>query len=266
MMKNTHKRDWTSYCFFMPTQIRHYPMKIRIPNLSAFLLACIVVGQVHAVDLTDLSNAPQEIRPLRNKILPDESPALEKAFGLQSGENLRLLNSRVTPDGRKISRHVQTYRDLPVWGKQLIITRNGAGTISRLQGTLIREIASDIGQPNPGIGRNVMVKNLRAKVASGFISDLPIFEREKAELVIYIDDQENARLAYKVEFLADIDGGGEPTRPIFVVDANSGEVLESYDALAHESVDDISASNAHCWIFRDLRVKDEKPIHGTIIR
>ena len=237
-MKNTHKQDWTSYCFFMPTQIRHYPMKIRIPNLSAFLLACIVVGQVHAVDLTDLSNAPQEIRPLRNKILPDESPALERAFGLQSGENLRLLNSRVTPDGRKISRHVQTYRDLPVWGKQLIITRNGAGTISRLRGTLIREIASDIGQPNPGIGRNVMVKNLRAKVASGFISDLPIFEREKAELVIYIDDQENARLAYKVEFLADIDGGGEPTRPIFVVDANNGEVLESYDALAHQSVDD----------------------------
>ena len=236
MMKKTHKRDWTSYCFFMPTQIRHYPMKIRIPNLSAFLLACIVVGQVHAVDLTDLSNAPQEIRPLRNKILPDESPALERAFGLQSGENLRLLNSRVTPDGRKISRHVQTYRDLPVWGKQLIITRNGAGTISRLRGTLIREIASDIGQPNPGIGRNVMVKNLKTQVTSRFKSGMPIFEREKAELVIYIDDQENARLAYKVEFLADIDGGGEPTRPIFVVDANSGEVLESYDALAHQSV------------------------------
>jgi len=211
-------------------------MKIRIPNLSAFLLACIVVGQVHAVDLTDLSNAPQEIRPLRNKILPDKSPALERAFGLQSGEKLRLLNSHVTPDGRKISRHVQTYRDLPVWGKQLIITRNGAGAISRLRGTLIREIASDIGQPNPGIGRNVMVKNLKTQVTSRFKSGMPIFEREKAELVIYIDDQENARLAYKVEFLADIDVGGEPTRPIFVVDANNGEVLEYYDALAHQSV------------------------------
>lgn len=73
-MKNTHQRDWTFYSFFMLTQIGNYA-KTRIPNLSAFLLACIVVGQVNAANVT-ISNistnnlgSPDEIAATGNYVV-----------------------------------------------------------------------------------------------------------------------------------------------------------------------------------------------------
>lgn len=200
-------------------------------------LAWLLGSHVLAADVTELSRAPQEIMTrLIGETLPDDSPALVRAFGLAGGEGLSLLSSRDARDGRRISRYVQTYRNVPVWGRQLIITRSADGRISGLRGSLVRGIAGEIGQRSPGIGRDAMVNTLRTEVAAGYPVDLPIFEREKAELVIYIDDQDSARLAYEVEFLADVDGGGAPSRPVFVVDATTGEVLESWDALAHQAV------------------------------
>jgi Zn-dependent metalloprotease len=200
---------------------------------SLFFTTLFLAAQSHAADVTELSSAPQEvIDRLIGEILPG-TPALARAFGI---EGLDLVSSRESRNGRRVSRYVQTYRDIPVWGKQLVVSRSENGAISRLGGTLVGGIAADIGQTDPGIDRNVMVDSLRAEVAAGYVSGLPVFEREKGELVIYIDEDSNARLAYEVEFLADIDGGGEPSRPTFVVDANTGEVLKSYDALAHQAV------------------------------
>ena len=212
-------------------------MKRAALRLTSVLFACLLATQASAVDVTELSSAPPEVMErLINEILPDDSPALNRAFGLSASGGLSVVNSRETRPGRRVSRYVQTYRGIPLWGKHLIITRDKNGAVRRLGGTLVRGISAEIGQPNPGIGRTAMVDRLRAKVASTYVGGSPVFEREKGELVIYIDSHERARLAYEVEFLADIDGGGEPSRPIFVVDANTGEVLETYDALAHQAV------------------------------
>jgi vibriolysin len=43
-------------------------------------------------------------------------------------------------------------------------------------------------------------------------------------------------LSYAVSFFIDVPGGGEPARPVFLVDAHSGQVLFEYDALTHAEI------------------------------
>jgi Zn-dependent metalloprotease len=51
-------------------------------------------------------------------------------------------------------------------------------------------------------------------------------------LVIFVHAGK-ARLIYAVSFFADVAGEGHPTRPIFIVDAQTGEVLYEYEGLTH---------------------------------
>jgi len=230
-------------------------MKLRFTYFTIVLFTSLALtARSFAADVTELSRAPQSVLDaLIGEILPDDSPALARAFGV---EGLALLRSREANDGRRVSRYQQTYRDIPVWGKHLIITRAENGAITRLGGTLVRGIGADIRQTNPGIDRNVIVDSLRTEVAAAYVSGLPVFERENGELVVYIDDRNNARLAYEVEFLADISGGGEPSRPRFIVDANTGEVLESYDALAHQSA--TGDCSVACTLLEDSNISGSK--------
>lgn len=212
-------------------------MKPRIPAFILLLVASAVSMRAGAVDVFELATAAPEglLATVAEQIIPDDSPALTRAFGLSPLEGLRLLGSRQTQDGRQVTRYVQTYRDIPVWGRQLVITRSGAGMITRLGGELVQGMAAELGQLDPALDGNTVLAGLRSRVAAGISTGNAVFERERAELVIHVDDGGVARLAYSVEFLVDSAQGGEPSRPVFVVDAQSGAVLQDYDALAHQT-------------------------------
>ena len=56
-----------------------------------------------------------------------------------------------------------------------------------------------------------------------------ITEREQSDLMIYVDDQDLAHLSHVVTYFADTAKGGSPTRPVVIVDAQSGAVLKRFD-------------------------------------
>ena len=62
-----------------------------------------------------------------------------------------------------------------------------------------------------------------------------LFRDESSELVIYLDGK-TAKLAFAVRFFADTFEGGQPTRPTFLVDASSGEILFEYEGLTHTKI------------------------------
>ena len=59
-------------------------------------------------------------------------------------------------------------------------------------------------------------------------SNAVVFENERSELVIYLDDG-TPRLSQAVSFFADAAGSGKPTRPTFIVDALTGEIVFEYE-------------------------------------
>jgi Zn-dependent metalloprotease len=58
------------------------------------------------------------------------------------------------------------------------------------------------------------------------------YKNEKSDLVIYVKDGKTS-LAYDVSFFADSERGGNPTRPYYLIDAHTGEVLFHYEGLTH---------------------------------
>jgi len=58
-----------------------------------------------------------------------------------------------------------------------------------------------------------------------------IYENEKSELVVFVNQYNLGQLCYDVSFFSDVENGGQPTRPTYLVDANTGAVVHQFDAL-----------------------------------
>jgi vibriolysin len=63
-----------------------------------------------------------------------------------------------------------------------------------------------------------------------------VAQRENAQQMIFIGDDSKARMAYVVSFFADRPGGGAPTRPTVILDAQTGRVLKQWEGLTHALV------------------------------
>ena len=50
-------------------------------------------------------------------------------------------------------------------------------------------------------------------------------DNQRQGLRLYVDKSDVAHLAYIVQFFADNEHGGKPTRPTFLVDAKTGNIL-----------------------------------------
>ena len=67
-------------------------------------------------------------------------------FGLSQREDLKEIRSSADRDGVTHTRYSQTIEGVPVWGEQIIISRDRAGSIVGLRGTLVRGLANELPQ------------------------------------------------------------------------------------------------------------------------
>jgi vibriolysin len=104
---------------------------------------------------------------------------------------------------------------------------------------LVRGIAADIHQFTPVIPAEVALQSAKEAVQSGTrpgIAATPTKLSSRSEdtrLVVYVRSSDQvARLSYEVTFFAVPDAGTEePMRPVFIIDAMTGETLFYYDSL-----------------------------------
>ena len=158
---------------------------------------------------------------------------LGEAFGLSRRE--MLLEARSITDSRGVihTHYEQTYLGVPVWGERLVVGRDNRQRVTYARGVLIRDLANDIADVIPGLSSDYVLSAMKdiAQLRSRNVARL-LFQDESSDLVIYLDGK-TAKLAFAVRFFADTFEGGQPTRPTFLVDANSGEILFEYEGLAH---------------------------------
>lgn len=160
-----------------------------------------------------------------------------------TGNALTKSTQFVDRKGTRHTRLQQHYNGIPVYGHQVLMHQpqtNGknAGAAVSLTGTVIKDIASDVGAVKAA---DFDVKPVLAKLKSQYqqrtLSKQPlVFKNERAETVVVLDANQKAKVAYHVSFFVDAKEGGQPARPFYLVDAKTGEMLRTWNGLTHDKV------------------------------
>ena len=195
--------------------------------LFAATTLALVAGGVSAADRVDLQKLNVGQLKKQNAASSIATMAHERhaqLLGMDSESRL-VLKARHADYGVRNTRYQQTYRGVPVFGEQVIVSEDGSGEVRAQFGQKVEGLASEIGSVQGKLGSaQALAIGKRAGVGNR-----TVIENQKSEKVIFIDDNGRAHLAYFVSYFADLSKGGAPTRPTVIVDADSGRVLKKWD-------------------------------------
>ncbi|WP_445356238.1 M4 family metallopeptidase [Microbulbifer sp. EKSA008] len=151
---------------------------------------------------------------------------------------LEKVRERTLVNGKTVARYQQTHKGIPVYGQT--VTSSGQGLITEVRGNVITGLELEVPNIKAFINEDNAIEramdhqiNWRTQqgVIQGALSVQALkleAHNPKKKLYVYIDEQDNARLAYLVNW---VEYGDEPTRPFYFIDAMTGEVLKHWDGL-----------------------------------
>ncbi|QDQ25195.1 hemagglutinin [Chitinimonas arctica] len=195
------------------------------PLMLALLLAGLVPS--HAAERIPLAGkVPNQAAAHSGKQLDVDAggpaTALSQRLGLATAD-LQAVRRLELPNGNVTVRHQQLHRGVPIWGESIVEQR---GTMQALSGAMITGIEADLPSVTPALPADWALA--QAKLKTGWTGPL---RNAQTQLYIKLDASNRARLVYQVSFL--IEGARQPSRPFFLIDANSGEVLSHWEGLTH---------------------------------
>ena len=155
-------------------------------------------------------------------------------------ESRLVLLKRNSDQGVSNHRYQQTFRGVPVFGEQVIVSESEDGNVRTLFGRSVTGLASDV----PSVMARVGKAQALAIGKRAALGNRAIVQNEKSDLMIYVDDNGRGHLAYVVSYYADAIKGSAPTRPVVIVDANSGAVLKQWENLQHALIGTGPGGNA----------------------
>jgi Zn-dependent metalloprotease len=160
--------------------------------------------------------------------------ALATRLGLDSQSSLSAQAQGRTVRGTRKTREQQMFGDVPVYGRAVVVERNSAGDVLGVEGRLARGVGFDLASTAPTISADQAVQTLRQHagllpfgVGTNAVSPSDL-HNVKHDLFVYAEGSK-ARLTYLTSFFTDAQG--KPTRPTALIDANTGEVVASWEGL-----------------------------------
>jgi vibriolysin len=158
-----------------------------------------------------------------------DNPAL--LLGLSYDNSLAVRRSSTNKKGDTINRYQQHYKAIPVLGDHAIIATRADGSFKLAYGSILRDIASDISAVKPKLkGKTVTnAAKLNSLAQDKWLPNRDAsYENEMTRLAIWQDSNGTAKLVYEVTF---VQYTNEPSRPHYIIDATTGEILDYYDNL-----------------------------------
>jgi pseudolysin/vibriolysin len=148
--------------------------------------------------------------------------AIHNHIGVAANE-LHAEHSAKFDSGRVVTRHVQMHLGVPVWNEAVVEHRDLGKTAPSVSGFLLKNLHNDLPSVKPTLSKGDAI--LKAKTLAR------IFEAENEEAKLYVKQKANgvAHLIYVVSFTAT--NTPEPTRPYYMLDANTGEVLDKWNGI-----------------------------------
>ncbi len=195
-------------------------------------IACAVMGVVGALGVTVASAASDHVR--MGAMGHVDAGTLAQGIGLGVDASLVSRQRARTVRGTIKTREQVTYRGVPVYGNSVVVERDASGAVLSVDGRIDRGIGQGLASVHPGLSANNAVQILRnhaglLPVGIGIqgVSDTDL-HHAKAELFVYARGAK-PRLAYLTSFFND--STGTPMRPTALIDANTGDIIASWDGL-----------------------------------
>jgi len=199
--------------------------------MMVFVLSFFMAGNAWAAKKVEIysTNAQSYISQLNQSNFTNAS--LRSVFGLTQDEGFTLLNQHT--DFNKVThvRYQQTYKGLPVWGMQTVVSSDAKNKVVRLNGNVTRDIPQDVKNIPGSLDSRGILSRLQKEHQKKDASAVWNFTNEHSDAYIYIHNNK-AVVVYAVSFFADNEKGN-PSRYMHIVDAQNGKTLESYDMLQH---------------------------------
>ena len=222
---------------------------LQLLTLSPLALA-LAVASARAATRSDLHDQNVQLVNSQYKLAAVAAGLPAKAqdrhaemLGLDSESALQVLTQAEDKDGTKHFRYQQTFRGVPIWGEQVIVSEDKSGNVKNLFGRMV----GGLGKELPA-GAALMAKSKAMSIAKGIAlgnrATAMKTEREDARQMIFVGDDNRAHMSYVVSFFADTLQGGTPTRPFVIVDAQNGKVLKHWDGLTTSLVGTGPGGNA----------------------
>ena len=202
--------------------------KITIATLAAFTLvqatSAVAANKKYLNQQANINNSAQNGVSSVLMVSPDQ------LVGLEAGNELVVLKEIKSNNGDTTRRYQQVYNGLPVIGDTVSLTFNNNGQLKRAHGAAVYDISSDIDTVTPKLNQKLAVAKGLQKSSAAIKSVGLEKHNEKSQLAIWVDEQGEAHLVYEVSYVT---YGSNPSRPYQIIDANSGDVLFSFDNLQH---------------------------------
>jgi vibriolysin len=201
--------------------------------LSAVALSVIAATNVTAADKKFLRGETQQLA-----IAAQNSPSMITAntaqfVGLGADESLQIRKNIFDSDGSSTIRYQQMYKGIPILGDDVVISRHADGSFKRAHGAVLSNIADDLSDVTPVFSMKQAMrkaKQVSSPAGQGVLNKQSgvSYENESGRLVIWQDKAGTAKLVYQITYMQHGDG---PSRPHFIIDAKTGDILEHYDNL-----------------------------------
>ncbi|GGI91268.1 hemagglutinin [Shewanella hanedai] len=156
---------------------------------------------------------------------------INSAISLEKGSDFKVAKEiQLGKKGTK-QRLQQYFYGVPVFGYSISSNVSSMGIYSGLQGKMLDNIAQAESFVNPKLSaKQALTASMKGE--SKLASQLKR-HNEQADLWVYQDDANQARLVYITSY---VQYGDNPTRPFTIVDAKTGSVLKRWEGLTHAEV------------------------------
>ncbi|SIN90169.1 M4 family metallopeptidase [Salinivibrio sp. ES.052] len=139
--------------------------------------------------------------------------------------------SRLQIDNKTLVRKQQLHHGVPVYGYSVVENTAARGFAPSVDGDVVTGIEQDLGSTLPMINQQQAIAIAIAQGQTGQSNRHFHQTDANTDLLIWLDEQQTARLVYKIDYLAS--DNGQPSRPIKIIDAKSGDILDSWEGIAH---------------------------------
>ena len=198
-----------------------------------FVVCCLLTTSSWAAKKVKFlkANKADYIRMLNENNRPD-AISIGPVMGLTANEDLKFV--RQTMDFNRVThkRFQQSFNGIPFWGMETIVSLDANGKVVNLHGDMVLDTKKDVKSIPAKLDPLAALKKMQKNHKNQDLGAVWNFRNETYGTFIWVDAKDKAHLCYVVSFFADTDCGN-PSRPIFFIDAKNGNVIDSFDSLAY---------------------------------
>jgi len=195
---------------------------------TSVALACALSFSAHAVDIKDAALMAKA----------NSSDNIHILLGLNKGANQAKSQFKASKqvalgNGNTKSRYQQFYHNIPVFGYSVAATQTTMGQLFDVKGDIVDLSQSKLSTKPLISAEKAMQTRLKAdkKLSLKTFASAKVYNQQN-QLFVYLH-KDKPKLVHRISYVVPAVDGGTPSRPVYFVDANNGEVLHAYENLQH---------------------------------